>query len=455
MLSLPTNIRKKRSNSYWIFFLIVLAILPWLIRLGMFGDVTFGYDTGIYKRNIPIYATAGLFHQLPPFSFMSITTIVSSLGLPLDAVLFGGYIATLTFTLYMAFLFFRERLTNVTSLIATALFAFSTSTIVFVHFFYYRNLLAIGLSLLIMWLYRHSLWYLLPLALLMYIHPITGGIVTLALTVIYFRKKAYRDIFALLTIVALVVLANSRELGGYVADILLKPENYSTEYHGQFLSLKSILLNTLPYLPFAIYALFAGKRIPKVLSYVVLISLLWATLTLPFYRRLFIFVDIALIYLAAQGIIQLWHTRKRLSQGSIIAFLLLIVFAGWSGIVNRGPIFTAQDIIAIETAAKKYSDSNTAILSHSSYEAPWLRGYAPNIPLIAPGLFDENKWDRDDWQLFWQTTDPETLATLFDDYTFDPICIFATSNKQSLLEAQFANNPAVRYDGNGFWCHTK
>lgn len=76
---------------------------------------------------------------------------------------------------------------------------------------------------------------------------------------------------------------------------------------------------------------------------------------------------------------------------------------------------------AIQTLSQ-FSNGEYALTVSSNY-APWLLGYA-NKKIIAPGMFEYDKFSMDEWQKFWFSKDASVRYDLLARYNSSPVYIF-------------------------------
>jgi hypothetical protein len=89
----------------------------------------------------------------------------------------------------------------------------------------------------------------------------------------------------------------------------------------------------------------------------------------------------------------------------------------------------------------------------SSEEAPWLLGFAGPHTIIAPGVFDANRWSEEEWYTFWTTKDRLVRHTLFDRYEEDTLYIFSPNTNKT--HALFVNDPSITQLSPFVWVYQK
>jgi hypothetical protein len=453
---------KKRSMS-WIFFLILIIVgLRWVWHVYQYGDVAFGYDTGIYRHIVQAYGDAGLSSDTPQFALSYVTTPLRMLGLSADSILFGGYISIVLFTITALFVFAR---TFFPSRAALFLILVSTSLIFneFLYAFYVRNLLGIGcLAMLWSLLKKEKPILVLPTALVALLHPISavfGLLVSFAYSVWTDHSKKW--VVLQFTITAACFLLISPELMRYAQDMALNISRQSqgiatTEFTGQFLPFARALTFMTAYLVFSIIGIVKHWKTQPMLLSILMVSFLWIALSLPFQHRTIVFIDLALIAFAALGATSI-HDVSVQSFGRVVAPAFLVaLFVGLY--LFQATLFTpllSRNAMVRVHGLRTYIPSNSAVLSYSSREAPWLLGYVYPTPVIAPGMFEFHEWSYDDWMSFWRTTDEKKRHDLLDKYDFGTLFIFVGASDQFRVLDSFSKDKRLNKIDDGIWQYSQ
>jgi hypothetical protein len=163
---------------------------------------------------------------------------------------------------------------------------------------------------------------------------------------------------------------------------------------------------------------------------------IWAILNLAivyfqffFFNRLIIMLDVVLVILASKGFSIIIEDKKKL--GALVMALLLLsagIFA-FKESINSKPLIESNELKIIESLNSTEKDA--FIMVTSSYYSPWLQGYSGR-KVIAPGLFDYNKWNYSQWDTFWKAN-PEQAVSLLQDYA-KPLYIFVGKYQRQNLE---------------------
>jgi len=160
---------------------------------------------------------------------------------------------------------------------------------------------------------------------------------------------------------------------------------------GTFFSFPEYLTYSMIFLPFAVMGVLRYWRSWYALSGAGAIAFIFVIFELFFFRRFIIYLELFVIFFAALGLVL--YVRRHVYMVYVFALVLLLV-----------PLFVvpAQEplISEDEFAYIRSLSLDGVLLSTDSYYSPWLRGYA-DAEVIAPGLFDNNPWDRASWNAIW------------------------------------------------------
>lgn len=440
------NTKQKRSS--WIFFVLLILYGGMLISLLYFyGDAAFGYDTGIYRRIVSDYSTATDLSPVPPFAFGYIAQFFSSLGFSLDAILSGGYIAIALATFTLLYSVTEIYTSRRVALIVSLLFLTSIVQFDFITWYYYRNVLAVGclLAALVL-LHKKSHALSIPLILLTSIHPFTAMFVYVAFGIYGVVTKEHRAyLFGHLFLSgSIACVLNRAEFARYISifiDYAGVVRNASAtvgaELDGQFITTKQYLMQSLLILPFALLGVwkYAKKHLLWSILIVVCVGGILGQILL--YKRLFILLNIPLLFFAALGLNVLYKKIQHETWRYIpvLCMIAYFVFPAISHITSFVPRMNQDMIVQIQQFGAAIPPQST-ILSMSSEEAPWLLGFAAPHTIIAPGVFDANKWSEEEWYTFWTTKDATMRQTLFNRYEENTLYIFSplTTKTQALFD---------------------
>ena len=84
---------------------------------------------------------------------------------------------------------------------------------------------------------------------------------------------------------------------------------------------------------------------------------------------------------------------------------------------NVGPLLSSERVDAIREIIN-YTGENASVIVISSQYSPWVMGYSglKGEKIIAPGLFDGNKWNEGEWNEFWANDNQDRVKELMNEY---------------------------------------
>ncbi|MBP9760698.1 MAG: hypothetical protein KBD15_00455 [Candidatus Magasanikbacteria bacterium] len=457
------NTNQKRSS--WIFFVLLVLYGALIISLLYFyGDAAFGYDTGIYRRIVSDYSTATDISPVPPFAFGYIANFFSSLGFSLDAILSGGYVAIALATFTLLYRVTEIYTSRRVALIVSILFLTSIVQFDFITWYYYRNVIAMCCLLAaVVLLHKKSHALSIPLILLTSIHPFTAMFVYVTFGIYGVVTKEHRAyLFGHLFLSgSIACVLNRAEFARYIsifieyAGIVRNASStVGAELDGQFITTKQYIIQNIMILPFAFYGVWKYAKKYLLWSVLILICLLGIAAELLLYKRLFILLHIPVLFFAALGLNVLYEkiqyeTWRYIPVIFMIGYFTFPIISHSKSFVPR---IHQQMIIEIEQFGAAIPSQST-ILSMSSEEAPWLLGFAGPHTIIAPGVFDANRWSEEEWYTFWTTKDLNIRHTLFDRYEKNSIYIFSPNTNKT--HALFVNDPSITQLSPFVWVYQK
>ncbi|MFH1256288.1 MAG: hypothetical protein V1494_03255 [Candidatus Diapherotrites archaeon] len=442
----------KGKTLHLILFASIAIILATRLAPFISNSIPLGYDPGIYKYafesyaaglpNLPFQALDLWLKHWEPQGFFVLTDILFVFGFTIEQIITSFFIFAellLGLVIYaVAKNFFGKKEA------AIAIFLYAISIIEFKVFWYFYLKNVIGLILLLTALYLYSKKKHLACAL------VAG-----------FLAGVHRPTFLVFTIIFglnfLIDLKNiKKNLATGIAIALICIGFYFGKFDellfgvlvpaiespgaGTFMDFFQYQFSILIYLPFAVIGgikLFESKE-RRVLLIGAIICLFIAAFQLIFYNRFLIFLEVFVLLLAAHGIsLFISSNAKALVKAAIIGILVVSgVFLIAGEALNAKPLIGESELNSIKLIGS-VTESNALILTTSSYYSPWLKGYAGRT-IIAPGLFDEDKWNKEKWERFWGTSDENTFNQMLSEYG-KPIYVFISS-KSFGNNQKFENN---------------
>lgn len=422
---------KKKSTLSIVLFLFIFGFYLFT-RLFLFskeGGAAFGYDTGIYRHYIQGYYERVHDESITPFGFSGFSNFLQKLGVTTDNILLGWYLLLAVVMFFVFFLFVQVYSSTSTALLASFLFSISVIQYEFFWWFYYRNFFALILFFLaFIFLKYRSYLIILPLVALGTLHILTLFPIAIMMVIVCIFQKEQKKFYFISGSVALgaIVLLNFKELLTYVGSIQksgarvdsLNPS--MSEFNGQFIDISFFWKHTVLYLFFGIMGLvyYFKKYLPLAVTF--FISFLPIVFGVLFYRRYYVFLDAFLIFFASIFLFEIIRKMKSYwITAALGIFLLIAVILNVNYVVHKRPLLSHDDlnqIIATNEVAP------ASLIAVSSATAPWLYGFTHH-KIIAPGIFEENRWSQSEWQEFWTTSDTNRRHELLQRYS-TPLYIF-------------------------------
>lgn len=424
-------IQQKRSLG--IFFLI--ACIYFCSRYYprfRFGDVAFGYDTGIYRRIIVDFVSGG---EQPAFFFSWFSRLFGLLGLTPDQILYEVYIGIACLFFFAFFLLIKKQYNRGTACIAAVLLMTSVVQFDFFTAYYYRQLIALTLICIALLCVKKKqfLWAGIPLFLLVSIHPLSAIpiFVSLAIYACFERDCMFRMLTVLFGSGAIAMLFNWEEFYRYIEIFLLYQGQLAQvsgavadELSGQFIDSKTYFQQSIFYLPFILFAFFKEREKHLLWFILLVVHIACIAAQVLLYKRFFIVIDMIGIVLSAAVLWQYVSSQEHLYRRFFaLVYLCLLSFFFITHVAEYKPIFAPEELQNIREVSALIPEAQS-ILVYSSHYAPWVLGFMGQHTIIAPGLFDANQWNEEEWQAFWFTSDPERRRALLNEYGKDDIYIY-------------------------------
>ncbi len=435
--------------SLAILFIIILRIIPYIGN-----DIPIGYDAGIYKYAIdyglerndswivtgPTMEPAFLYLMEPFKLFFNSDFILKWV--------FIAFIILLGFALHWcAKLYFGKN----TALIS--LLFYSVSVVQFLTFtlIYFRNVIALSLMLFsIGFLKKYELskrksylYSFIALAgILGAMHRATFYIFGLSyffytLFVGWKEKCDFRKYFTYvlygIVIIAIALLFYIGRFWPAITTIIAPVAGAfvnTGESPGTFISFFEYQFSSLVYLPFALLGTFYSIR-KKQINFLFIWLIINAAIVLFqlfFFNRFLIHLDIILLIFAGLGANLVIQERKWVGLGVIGVLLIASVYSITQESLKAKYQIITEDDLSLIKELNNLTENNSIIMSYSSEYSPWILAYS-NRTIIAPGLFDENKWNESEWNEFWGNTPEERTIELMSRYdAARPIYLYTGTN---------------------------
>jgi hypothetical protein len=427
------EIRMNKKLHYALFGLALILILVFRFIPYMDQSIPLGYDAGIYKYGIEQFKAQGLGVEnwvkgaITP-GFLYLTYFLSSIFL-VKSLLTDLFILVCLILGVSIYFFAKEYFNKETALIALLLYAVSIIQFKVFTFMYYKNILALIALLWALYFLRKDkrIWFIVFGALIGLFHRPTFFIFGLAY--IFFSIKGYKKWrIHLVNGLAILALTAIGYIGFFEQAIfpLINPVLNSFietgTAPGTFISFFQYQFSTLTYLPFAILGFFALAKNKKfnMLFFWALVTALIVYFQFFFFNRFIIHLDLALIVLAASGFYAIIQNKKKFGVVLLVVLLFSAGFVTFNEARNTTQGITQEQLVLI--GELNNVEAGAYVMSVSSEYSPYVLGWGGRRT-IAPGLFEENKWDEAGWQKFWITKDKRETIELMSIYE-KPLYLF-------------------------------
>jgi len=451
--------------SRWLIIIPIIFILISRILPFFFAEAPLGYDTGIYKKSIENFARA--LPELPQFSSENAWDMRQPWGLCLSTNLFSligfseiqvfyGYYIFLSLFLGGAVYAIVKRFFNQNAAIL-AFFVFALSLTQFQTFFmvYYKNIASLFLMLIGFYLLKEKSWLVIPVAgFLGGLHRPTFYIFGLAMFAhfIFNKNKKYHLVsgILILLVAASLYAHNPQAIYQFLSpDLGETIKTFGPGGGGTFFDFEFYRKLIVFYLPFAVLGLIGliKKKRFDYLFFWFIFNFLIVFLGLLFYNRFIIPLDIIVIILSgvtfSQILAKIWERREGKASLAVLmigAVYLFVVFFQYAQ-----PLISDEELTEIKSL-EHIAGEDEYVMATDSFYSPWVYGFSER-KTIAPGLFEYDQWNREEWWGFWTTKDPDVWDLLLDRYK-KPVYLFL-GDKQHQID--FSSNARFEKISKRIW----
>ena len=142
--------------------------------------------------------------------------------------------------------------------------------------------------------------------------------------------------------------------------------------------------------------------------------MIWVWFWLFFYNRFYIFFDIFIILMAAYSFWKIYKQNHKYFLHILLIFFISqsIYYYSYVNLHNQ-PLIDKTEFENILKIDKIIPEDSILMVTHKNY-SPWIAWYVYK-PTIAPWLFMENKWNLEEWKLWWDW-DWEVKCNMIQDY---------------------------------------
>jgi hypothetical protein len=450
----PLEEKKLPAVSIIVLVIILFAFFIRLLPLTR-SSIPLGYDPGFYKYTMGLYANA--LPQIPEAALAvwikemypqglfvlsdAMHVVAGTNATQIISYLFPFLGALLVFPVFVVT---RNLFGQRAGIIASILYAVSYTQYTTFTMFYFKNVL--GLMFLLMAIYalenkKYGLMAFMFAALGIFHRP---EFLLFALVLVpYFILHRKREIvFAVLGAMVLIIPfwlprweINLQVLTSMLGTAATNIQTGAGLDGGTFFGLDTYTAMSLAYLPFALMGaiyLAIRKNWNSVLLYFVINSII-VIFQIFFFKRLIISLDIVVVILAASGIdYTLLHRNgawRVVCTGALILLLASTAIPTVSLANDVKPLVTGPQLEAVAWIRENAEDD--AYVLATSYDAPWVLGWSDRR-VIAPGLFEWNVYNKDEWLGFFSTKSPEAAKEFLNAYD-GPIYIYYSKNWSNYL----------------------
>jgi hypothetical protein len=461
LLALPLLLKSAQTEEKRVpavlYIILGLAALALMIRFLPFTHSTIppGYDPGFYKYGLDTYVSAlpqlpeaeladwirEMFPQGLPVLSGTLHAVAGTDSIDLISYLFPILGALLVFPVYMV----TDRLFGQRAgIIAAVLYLLSYTQYTTFTLLYFKNVL--GLLFLLLAIYalekeRYGLM-VLPFAAMGIFHRPEFLLFAMML-VPYFLIHRKREILYAVLGTAVLVLpfwlvrwdANWGVLTGTITTAVDNIQTGEVSGGGTFFDLGTYIKYAIAYLPFTLLGfifLIIKKRWNSVFIFFIIVAVI-VIAKLFFFNRFIIALDIAAVTLAAAGINYTLLNRQDIWRLAGIGALVLILIATAIPTINLAadtrPLISKEQMETI-----RWLDTNTeedAYVLATVNDAPWVLGWSGRR-VIAPGLFEWDRYEIGDWGVFFNTGDPAVAAEFLEGYE-SPVYIYYSREPNNVL----------------------
>jgi hypothetical protein len=449
------------------FILIAAFMFAFCVRLLPLtrSSVPLGYDPGFYKYTMELYTNslpqipeAGLAAWIKQMFPQGLFILSDTMHILADTnameqirFIFPFLGALLVFPIFVVT---RNMFGQKAGIVAAVLYAVSYTQYTTFTMLYFKNVL--GLMFLLLAVYalenkKHGLMTIMFAALGIFHRP--EFLLFAMILIPYFILHRRREIvFAVLVTAVLIIPfwlprwgVNWGVLLGTIETAMTNIQTGEGIGGGTFFGLDIYITVSLAYLPFALIGavyLAIKRNWNSILLYFVIIAII-VGYRLFFFQRFIIPLDIVMVILASVWIsYTLLNRNGVLKAAGIIAGMLIFISTGLLTINeanNVRPLINEEQLEAVEWI-KENAEDDAYVLASSS-DAPWVLGWSGRR-VIAPGLFEYNVHNKEEWFSFFDTKSPEAAREFLSTYG-GPVYIYNSKNWGSYLDLE-------KFQGNYF-----
>ncbi len=424
-----------KLRKYWdVLVITVLGVFIHILPFFFYGRDSLGYDGGFYRRYIIEHTN--FLHSVPGLGSEAIVPkitfdILNFLHLPTNVILYGSFIALYSLTGIMLFVVLSKYASRQVALFALVFWVLSPVQYFGYWCVLYKNIYGIMLLLIVALLIeKRSAWMYLGAGLIACTHQTTSVVFLMSLAVFAVINKKYRReaVFMFCIASSILVAFRAQSIG---ADLVTLPQASFLSWH-QYLILSAPILGLSA---IGIYPFLKAMRF-NFLSAFSLVAIIYPISHLPFYQRIFLFSDLALILMASYGATLLVgeDLAKRLAPDKNLGKIFLASFLIGMSLMLTYKVSTLRAMVSVGQLVELEKidlvmPKGSYILTTSQL-TPWVEGFS-HMHVIAPTLLYDHH-TKAEWTEYWNATRLTERTSFLDSFP-KPLYAFLPHNQQDIF----------------------
>ncbi|MFW5704380.1 MAG: glycosyltransferase family 39 protein [Nanoarchaeota archaeon] len=400
------------SKYYVLIPLILLLLFRVMPYVG--NDIALGYDPGIYKDVFEVNSESISEGKLSEqyWAKVSYPVVLTYVVHPL--MLFGfsseflvslGLIIFELMLVLALFVVVREFFDSETALYSSVFYSLSVVAFHTFYMNYYKNIIGIFLMFIAFYLFKKQRYFLGCL-----VGGVLGGLHRPSFAIFgasfffywLFLKRSWREFVSGLVIVFLALLFYLDRFSQMILSIVgdTAQSLVGDTGTGTFFSYSQSFAFSYLFLPFALFGIIYSfrKRNWNFFLFWFVVNLVIVLFELFFYKRMIIFLNVVFLIYAGLGLKLILDNFKFRKVFVLVIFVLMFV-SMFLYVKDVRPLVSEAEFETIVWISENVSSEALVFSMDKSY-SPWLKGYSGHR-VVAPGLFDENVWDKSEWNSFW------------------------------------------------------
>jgi len=399
---LPSQIQpgaagKREINQYWLLLPLVILLVSRIIPfLHWPGVVPLGADAAAYLHNFESCFSNPSRNDCLSSPEITISNLLQLAGWSINGVLYGFYILSVVFVGLAVYLVTKEYFDRKAAITSLIIFSLSSSQFLAYFAFYWKMMLAMGLTLVSFYLIKKKTYLVIPVAGLMgSLHPLSFLPFGLAMIAQFIFGQNKKFIFISGTGILLIAFSiNWQEFTNwlpYYTTSLGITKNFPTDltevFIGHFVNFSYYRQLILIYLPFAIINLvqIIWKRQANLIVFYFLANLLIIILNFIFHNRFIVLLDLAAIILAGRPVLDFINSLRWTWAGRLIISLLIfgLVTSFSYQLWSIEPFITDPEEIN-ELKSLALTEKNSIALTNNRLYLPFLNAYSQRSVIELP-----------------------------------------------------------------------